>query len=163
LLAVSAPASAHVTIPDGSQIPAGSTSTIHLRVPHGCQGEPTDTLEVQLPGGIVAAQPEYVPGWAVEVESVESVPYEHFGETLTERVGVIRWSGGDLPDFAYYDFGIRATFLLDAGTELRIPVVQRCGELEEAWIEVPEEGQDPEELELPAPTIIIADAQVTPE
>ena len=46
---------------------------------------------------------------------VESEPYERFGETLTERVGVIRWSGGDLPDLAFYDFGVRATFLLDRG------------------------------------------------
>ena len=35
---------------------------------------------------------------------VESEPYERFGETLTERVGVVRWSGGDLPHFAFYDF-----------------------------------------------------------
>lgn len=158
VLATAVPALGHVTIPDGGAVPSGASTEIHLRVPHGCGELPTDTLEVQLPDGIVAAQPAYVPGWEVEVEMVESEPYERFGETLTERVGVIRWSGGDLPNHAYYDFGVRATFLQEPGTEIPIPIVQRCGEEETAWIEVPAEGQDADELEHPAPTITIVEA-----
>jgi len=79
-------------------------------------------------------------------------------DRITERVGVIRWSGGSLPHEAYYDFGVRATFLLDAGQEVPIPVVQRCGADETAWIEIPAEGQDPDELEYPAPTVTIVEA-----
>jgi hypothetical protein len=154
-LVVAAPALGHVTVPDGSAIPSGGSSVIHLRVPHGCDGAATDTIEVQLPDGIVSAKPEYVPGWTLEVEMVESAPYDEFGTTRTERVGVIRWSGGDLPDHAFYDFGIRATFLLDPGTTVAIPVVQRCGDAETAWIEPVVEGQP--EPEHPAPTITIGD------
>jgi uncharacterized protein YcnI len=106
----------------------------------------------------VAAQPAYVPGWQIETELIESEPYERFGETLTERVGVIRWSGGSLPPDAYYDFGVRATFLLDAGQEVAIPVVQRCGDAETAWIEIPSEGQSRDDLEHPAPTVTIVEA-----
>jgi uncharacterized protein YcnI len=129
---------------------------IHLRVPHGCEGAATDTLEVQIPDGVVSAQPEYVPGWTIETEMVESEPYERFGETLTERVGVIRWIGGELPDAAFYDFAIRATFLGDEGTTLAFPTLQRCGELEEAWIEPVVEGEA--EREFPTPVVAIGAA-----
>ena len=154
-VAFAAPAMGHVTVPEGT-VPAGSTALVHFRIGHGCDGLPVDTVEIQLPDGIVAAQPEYIPGWTLEVEMVESEPYERFGETLTERVGVIRWSGGDLPDVAFYDFGVHATFLLDAGTVVGVPVVQRCGEAEIAWIEPVVEGQP--EAEHPNPTITITEA-----
>jgi uncharacterized protein YcnI len=152
LAALAAPAAAHVTIPEG-EVHAGSTAVIHFRVGHGCDGAPTDTVELQLPDGVVAGQPEYLPGWTAEVEMVESEPYERFGETFTERAGVIRWSGGDLPDFAFYDFAVRATFLVDPGTVLAIPVVQRCGDAELAWIEPIVDGQP--EPEHPAPTLTV--------
>jgi uncharacterized protein YcnI len=151
-VAVALPAAAHITIPE-SGVPAGGSAVIHFRVPHGCEGAATDTIEVQLPDGVVSGQPEYIPGWTVETEMVESEPYERFGETLTERVGVIRWSGGSLPDLAYLDFGVRATFLADEGAVIAFPVVQRCGDAEEAWIEPTVEGE--EEPEFPAPTVTV--------
>lgn len=154
-LAVALPASAHVTSPDGANVPSGGSAVVHFRVPHGCDGAATDTIELQLPDGVVSAKPEYVPGWTLEVETVASEPYDEFGTTKTERVGVIRWSGGDLPDFAFYDFGVRATFLADPGTVLAFPVVQKCGDAEVAWIEPMVEGQP--EPEHPAPTITIGD------
>ena len=154
-LAVAAPAMAHVSVPEG-EVHSGSTAVIHFRVPHGCDEANTDTIELQLPDGVVGAPPEYVPGWTLEIEMVESAPYERFGETLTERVGVIRWSGGDLPHFAFYDFGVRATFLVDPGTVLAFPIVQRCGDAEIAWIEPVVEGQ--EEPEHPTPTVTVVEA-----
>jgi uncharacterized protein YcnI len=158
LLLAAAPASAHVTVPDGGGIPSGSSATIHLDVPHGCEGQPTDTIEVQLPDGVVGAKAEWSSGWTVEAETVTAEPYTLYGTEYTERVGVIRWTGGPLPDDQYYDFGIQATFLADPG-ELVIPVVQRCGDLEEAWIEVPAEGQTEDDLEHPAPTVTILAAE----
>jgi uncharacterized protein YcnI len=154
-LAIAFPVLGHVSIPEG-EVPSGASAVIHLRVPHGCDGASTDTVEVQVPDGVVSAQPEYVPGWTVETEMVESEPYERFGETLTERVGVIRWSGGDLPDSAYYDFGLRATFLVEPGTTLAFPTVQRCGDAETAWIEPIVEGEP--EPEQPAPTVSVGEA-----
>ena len=119
-------------VPDGAACPPAAAPWSHFRVPHGCDGAPTDTIELQLPDGVVSAKPEYVPGWTLEVETVASEPYDEFGTTKTERVGVIRWSGGDLPDLAFYDFGVRATFLADPGTVLAFPVVQKCGDAEVA-------------------------------
>jgi uncharacterized protein YcnI len=159
-LTVALPASAHITIPE-AEVTSGATAEIHLRVPHGCDGAATDTVEVQLPAGVVVAQPEFIPGWTVETDLVESEPYERFGETLTERVGVIRWSGGDLPDLAYLDFGIRAQFLAEPGTVVALAVVQPCGDLEEAWIEPIVEGEP--EPESPAPTVAVVAPVEAPE
>jgi uncharacterized protein YcnI len=154
-VALAAPTLGHVSIAEG-EVGSGSTSVIHLRVPHGCEGASTDTIEVRVPDGVVGAQPEYVPGWTVETETIASEPYERFGETLTERVGVVRWSGGDLPAAAFYDFGLRATFLVEEGATLAFPVLQRCGDAEEAWIEPTVEGEA--EPEFPTPTIAVAAA-----
>jgi uncharacterized protein YcnI len=154
-MAFVAPVMGHISIPEG-EVPSGVSSVIHLRVPHGCEGASTDTVEVQIPDGVVNAQPEYIPGWTIETEVVESEPYERFGETLTERVGVVRWSGGDLPDSAYYDFGIHAAILVEPGTTLAFPVLQRCGDVEVAWIEPTIEGDA--EPEHPAPTVTVGDA-----
>jgi periplasmic copper chaperone A len=156
IAAIAAPAAAHVTVPDGSDVHSGGSAVIHFRVPHGCDGAATDTISVQLPDGVVSAKAEYVPGWDLAFETVASDPYDEFGTTKTERVGVITWSGGDLPDGAFYDFGIRATFLQDPGTVVAFPVVQKCGDVEVAWIEPTVEGQP--EPEHPAPTVTVGDA-----
>lgn len=154
IAAIAAPAAAHVSVPEGD-VHSGSSAVIHFRVPHGCDGAATDTVEIQLPEGVVSALPEYVPGWALETEMVPSEPYDEFGTTKTERVGVIRWSGGDLPDHSFYDFGVRAKFLSEPGTVLAFPVVQRCGDVEVAWIEPVVEGQ--EEPEHPTPTVTVVE------
>jgi uncharacterized protein YcnI len=154
LLAITAlPVAAHVTIVDGSSVPAGGSAVIYFRLPHGCDGQPVNALSVQLPEGIVGAKPEAIAGWTTTTEMVPA-DYELFGTQYTERVGTIRWEGGPLPDDEFLDFGMRATFQLEPG-EYPIPVVQECGASSEAWIEVPAEGQSEDDLEHPAPTITV--------
>jgi uncharacterized protein YcnI len=154
LLAIAVPASAHVIVAEEEVVGGGEGAVIHFRVPHGCEGAATDAIEVQIPEGIIGVTPEAVPGWTVETESVETEPYELYGSTLTERVSVVRWSGGTLPDHQFLDFGMSAIFP-ENPTELTFPIVQHCGADELAWIELPEAGQDPEELEHPAPTLTV--------
>ncbi len=117
LLAGTATAFGHVESPDGDAIPSGSTALVHFRVPHGCEGAATTGLELQLPDGVVGAKPEQIAGWTVETEMVESDPYSLFGTEYTERVGVVGWSGGELPDEAFLDFGVLATFLGEPGED----------------------------------------------
>src|SRR5262245_5182379 len=114
LLALSVPVSAHVTIPEGQVPGGGEGAVIHLRVPHGCEGAPTDSIEVQIPTGVIGVTPEAVPGWTVETETEATDPYELYGTTLTERTSVVRWTGGSLADHQYLDFGIDAIFPEDA-------------------------------------------------
>src|SRR5690606_39611635 len=54
-------------------------------------------------------------------------------------------------------FQIRATIYGDEGDAVFFPVVQRCGDTEHAWIAIPADGQDPHDLEEPAPGLTIAE------
>jgi hypothetical protein len=61
--------------------------------------------------------------------------------------------------------GLRDAFVLSlqvpedaAGTVLYFPTIQECEDGETAWIELPEAGQDGEELEAPAPGIAVVAA-----
>ena len=47
-----------------------------------------------------------------------------------------------------------------AGTTLYFPTIQTCEEGETAWIEIPAEGQDRDDLESPAPGVAVVDAEV---
>lgn len=156
LFAMALPVAAHITIPDGAVVPSGGSAVISFRVPHGCGGEPTTAISVQLPDGVVGAKPESVAGWTATTEMVPA-EYELFGTKYTERVGTIRWEGGPLSDAEFKDFAVRATFQMDPG-EYPIPVVQECGQTTESWIEVPAAGQTEDDLELPAPTITVVAA-----
>jgi uncharacterized protein YcnI len=58
--------------------------------------------------------------------------------------------------------GFRDTFELSvsipedaAGTTIYFPTIQSCVDGESPWIEIPAEGQDPEELESPAPGVAV--------
>ena len=46
----------------------------------------------------------------------------------------------------------------DASGTLYFPTVQTCEDGEAGWIEIPAEGQDPEELELPSPSVAVVAA-----
>jgi uncharacterized protein YcnI len=152
LLAGAAPAAAFPFIPDGDAVESGTRQVIHVRVPSGCSGQPTDRIEVNIPEGVLAVSPEAVVGWTTELERVTTEPYDLFGQTLTERVAVVRWSGGVLPADQFQDFGIDALFRVEPG-DLVFPVIQGCGETEVAWTEPPVEGQDPTDTSLSAPTV----------
>ena len=158
LLVAALPVGAHATFPDGSDIPQGGDgAVIHIRVPHGCNGAPTDTVSVQLPDGVINAKPEALAGWKVSTDRVASAPYTLWGTEYTDRVGVITWSGGSLPATEFLDFGISAIFTMEPG-EYTVPVTQQCGSESVAWIEIPAAGQTEDDLEHPAPTITVVTA-----
>ncbi|MDQ4055172.1 MAG: YcnI family protein [Actinomycetota bacterium] len=156
-----APASAHVTITP-SDTTAGAYTVLTVSVGHGCEGSPTTALDIQIPEQILSVTPTVLPGWEVEKKMVQldqPVDDAH-GTTVTERVGqVVYTADRPLPD------GYRAAMELSlqlpdaAGDTLTFPVVQRCAEGETAWTETAAEGQDPEQLERPAPTVTITDAE----
>lgn len=155
LVAFAVPAFAHVAT-DPSSVEAGASARVGFRIPHGCEGAPTDTVEIQIPEGVISVKPQFKAGWTVEVEQVDTAPYELWGKTLTTRVGVVRWSGGSLPDNQFDDFAISAKMPDAAGTTLAFPVVQKCGTAQNAWVEpMNADGSEPEH---PAPTLEIVAA-----
>ncbi len=145
-------AQAHVTL-ETSEAPVGSTYKAVLRVPHGCEGEATRKLRVQIPEGMIAVKPMPKAGWALEtVTGAYAQPYDYYGSEIAEGVKEIVWTG-ELPDAYYDEFVFRGTLAagLEPGSELHFPVVQECADKAERWIEIPAAGQDPDSLEAPAP------------
>lgn len=138
-------ASAHATVQlYGSSATAGGYGVMFIRIGHGCAKAATDTVEVSIPAGFGSVRPQQMPGWNAE--------------TIKNAEGVttgVRWTGGSLPDAQFADFGVSVKYPATAGT-YAIPVVQRCGAAEEAWIQIPAAGQDSHSLKYPAPTVKVA-------
>jgi uncharacterized protein YcnI len=145
LLGGASVASAHASIPSDDLTAAGY-GHIAIRVPHGCEGLPTNIVEVQIPDGFTAIKPQAKAGWTVETEMVTlAEPIEMHGNTITERVGVIRWSGGNLADDQFDDFGISLKAPDAAGTVAEFPTIQYCGDASVAWI-----GEDAPSIDIVA-------------
>ncbi|WP_230534378.1 DUF1775 domain-containing protein [Microvirga roseola] len=164
LIALSSSALAHVTF-ETAQATPNSTHKAVLRVPHGCEGQPTLKVRVRIPEGIVAVKPMPKPGWALETAKGSYVrAYQVHGETVSEGVTDIVWSGS-LDDGHYDEFVFQAHFTdaYQPGATVYFPVVQECAKGVAEWIEVPASGQDPHSLKAPAPGIkILAAAHASP-
>ena len=78
-------------------------------VGHGCEGAATVAVRVQIPDGVVSVKPMPKPGWQLEtrVEPYSQPVEAAHGETYTEGVREIAWSGGNLPDDWYDVFSFR--------------------------------------------------------
>lgn len=134
-----------VKFPDREYVPAGLTAVVHLRVASGCDGAPTDALQVSIPDSLSGVVAEAIPGWTVETDTVAMDPDSDSDSDPKERVSTIRWTGGTLPDGQFVDFGFRARFPDEVGAVLTFPVIQTCGSVQLDWTE--SEGR------LTAPTI----------
>lgn len=163
-LAVSAVAgtvSAHIEISDGDAV-AGSSSLLTFQVGHGCDGSPTTEVRIQMPESVNSVTPTRNPFWTVDkvTEALDEPITDSHGNEVTERVTEVVYTATDpLPD------GSRDTFVLAvpipedaAGETLYFPTIQTCEVGETAWIEIPAEGQDEDDLEAPAPGIVVSEA-----
>ena len=155
-----APAAAHVT-GTPSVANAGAFTILTMGVPHGCDGSPTTEVEFQVPGSVVSVTPTRNPLYDVEVniQQLDEPLTDAHGNEITERVGSIVYTAKTpLPD------GQRDTFELSfqvpdvAGETLAFPTIQTCERGRTDWVEVPEAGQDEEELEHPAPAFEVLPA-----
>lgn len=147
---------AHATFENG-EAHQGSAYKAVLRVPHGCDGEATLKVRVQIPEGVIAVKPMPKAGWTLEiVTGAYEKEYDYYGTKLTEGVKELVWTG-ELPDAYYDEFVFRGT-ITDAfavGSTVYFPTVQECATKAERWIEIPAEGQDPDSLEGPAPGVTV--------
>jgi uncharacterized protein YcnI len=155
-LVASPVALAHVTA-NPAEAPTDSFAMIAFRVPHGCDESPTTSLTIQIPPGVTSVAPQAVPGWEVSVvEGPLAEPVESHGETITEGVTEVTWTGGPLDPHQFTDFGLSMKLPNAEGETLHFPAVQTCEEGETRWIQLPVEGEpEPEE---PAPALLLTAA-----
>ncbi len=146
-LAIGAPlaASAHVHVtPETAS--AGSTETLTFSFSHGCDGSPTTALAVDIPEGVGNATPVVQGGWTITRElGSDGVPTR-----------VVYTADTPVED------GLKATVSMDvlftegtADTTLAFPVTQTCAEGETAWTQIAEDGEDPHDLDAPAPLVAV--------
>jgi uncharacterized protein YcnI len=154
LLLIAGPAWAHVTVSPEEAAP-DSFATLNFQVPHGCDGSATVSLSVQIPAGVVSVKPQVKPGWEITIEEgTLPEPVDYFGETLTEGVLSVTWTGGPLEDHYMDMFGMSVKLPNTEGPVF-FPAIQTCEQGETAWIQIPAEGQTEEDLEEPAPSMVL--------
>lgn len=161
-LVVGAPfAAAHVGIENGP-VAADSYAVITFSVPHGCDDSPTTVIRINLPENVPTVTPTVNPGWEVATtkEALDTPIDLGEGRTLTERMTEVTYTAKTPLDPHLRDaFQLSVHIPADAaGTSLVFPVVQECVEGSTAWTMVAEEGQDPHELESPAPSVEVVAA-----
>lgn len=153
-------AAAHVTVTP-TTTEAGGYTVLTFSVPHGCEGSPTTKLAIQMPEEIPQVTPTVNPGWTVKkvTEQLDEPLTDAHGNELTERVSQVVYTAKQpLPDGFRDSLELSLQLPDAAGETLAFPVVQSCVKGETGWVETAAEGQDPHELDAPAPTVIITPA-----
>ena len=147
-------AAAHITAsPD--QAEADSWFRTALRVSHGCEGTPTIAVRVKMPDGVLSVRPQMKPGWEISITMRKlDEPIEGPHGTVTEVVDEVAWRGGPLPDAYFDEFGLSMRLPAEPAT-LYFPTVQECEEGVHRWIEIPQAGEVWDDLEEPAPYVIV--------
>src|SRR4051812_44379118 len=127
VIAVATTALAHSTL-ETTQAPPNSTYKGVVRVPHGCKGEATRTLRVEIPETVIDVRPMPKAGWTLTTaRGAYAKSYDLYGKAIAEGVKEIVWSGGELPDTFYDEFIFRARIRAEAaGKTLAFQVVQEC-------------------------------------
>lgn len=159
-LAVAGTASAHVS-PVDSEAAAGSYTIVYLKVPHGCDGEATNKVEIQVPAGVDEVTPVVVPGWkaAVATEKLATPTTDEEGTEVTERDSSVTWTaeaGNELPDHQLQLFGLSLQVPDQVGETLYFKTIQTCASGTAEWIQ--EWDGTGEEPDKPAPSVKIVAA-----
>jgi uncharacterized protein YcnI/copper(I)-binding protein len=158
LLATSA--QAHVSLEkDEAQI--GKSYKAVLKVPHGCDGEPTVAVTLDVPEGYIGVKPMPKAGWKTETKRGDYAANYAFyhGAVLKDGVTSVTWSGGELPDDFYDEFVVNGFVARELKPgPLYFKVLQKCAKGEMSWSEIPAEGVDPHSLKSPAASLTLVAA-----
>jgi uncharacterized protein YcnI len=144
----------HATL-EQKEAELGSTYKGVIRIGHGCDGQPTLKVRVEIPEGVISVKPMPKAGWKLETETGPyAKTYEYYGKTLSEGVKQITWTGS-LKHEHYDEFIFRAKLhkTLAPDQTLYFKTTQECGAGENAWIEIPADGQNSHDLKRPAPGV----------
>ncbi|MFC0625677.1 YcnI family copper-binding membrane protein [Kribbella deserti] len=161
LLFTAGTASAHVGVTPNTTA-AGAYSVLTFAVPHGCDGSGTTKVSIKIPEQFASVTPTVNPNWQVQKVMVKlATPIkDSHGNEVTERVGeVVYTAKTPLPDGYRDTFQLQAKLPEKVGETLVFPTVQTCQKGETAWVEVPKDGKTEDDLEAPAPSIVVTAAE----
>ncbi|GAB3853768.1 YcnI family copper-binding membrane protein [Dactylosporangium cerinum] len=153
------PASAHVTVTP-STTTAGAHAVLQFSVGHGCGNSPTTKITIQIPPQITSVTPTRTALWKVtkQTETVDPPVVDPHGNKIVQRVASVTFSTETpLPDGYREVFELSVQLPEAKGTKLVFPTIQTCEQGESAWIEVAQDGQNVDQLELPAPSFVVSE------
>lgn len=162
VLAVSAPAFAHVSVQPEGEAAKGGYAVVDFKVPNERDDASTNKVEVNFPTDhpLASVMPQPLDGWAVKVtKSKLAKPLTMHGEKISEAVSKVTWTAtgkGIEPGF-FQKFPLSVGALPEDTDELVFKAIQTYDNKEVVrWIEPQQEGQ--EEPENPAPVLTLSDA-----
>ena len=141
VLGLASAAQAHVVVQPATAAP-GATETLNFMVGHGCSGQPTTALRVEMPKSVSEVAPQPKAGWTLTVE------------TLPGGGRAVSWRDGG-PLIKADSFPVRVRMPRDRAA-VAFVAVQSCGATQVRWDE-PVEAVRPKPAH-PAPTVTLAAA-----
>lgn len=157
LLALAAPASAHVTVQPG-QAEQGGYAGVTFRVPNENDTAGTTKLEINLPEDkpLTSVRTRPLAGWTAVIEKRPlATPITSHGKQITEAVAKVTWTadpGVRINPGQYEDFEVSMGQLPTDTDKLVFKALQTYDNGDVArWIDVP--GADGKEPAKPAPTL----------
>ena len=153
LTALAGTAQAHAVLETRSA-PAGTSYKAVVIVGHGCDGQSTHTVRVQIPAGLRGAKPMPKAGWdlAIRKEAL-ATPYKSHGKDVTEDTVEVTWTARGpefhLPDGAFDEFILRGQLPSTPGP-LWFKIQQRCPSGVLDWSDIPAVGTSTLGIKSPA-------------
>ncbi|GJJ78056.1 hypothetical protein EMPS_10415 [Entomortierella parvispora] len=150
---------AHVTANPSVAVSGGYFQS-NFRVPHGCDGNATDSVTVEIPKGVSGVKPKATVPWITNINMVPlDTPITTPTGTINTTVGSITWSGGNLLDSYYEDFGLQFKLPVMEGP-LYWSVYQHCTNgAWNNWTNIPDASG--KTAGFPAAVITVANATTT--
>ncbi|MFF4731030.1 YcnI family protein [Streptomyces mirabilis] len=162
VLAVSAPAFAHVSVQPEGEAAKGGYAVVDFKVPNERDDASTNKVEVNFPTDhpLASVMPQPLDGWSVKVTKTKlAKPLTLHGEKISEAVSKVTWTAtgkGIEPGF-FQKFPLSVGALPEDTDELVFKAIQTYDNKEVVrWIEPQQEGQ--EEPENPAPVLTLSAA-----
>ncbi|MER5660869.1 YcnI family copper-binding membrane protein [Streptomyces mirabilis] len=162
VLAVSAPAFAHVSVQPEGEAAKGGYAVVDFKVPNERDNASTNKVEVNFPTDhpLASVMPQPLDGWSVKVTKTKlAKPLTMHGEKISEAVSKVTWTAtgkGIEPGF-FQKFPLSVGALPEDTDQLVFKAIQTYDNKEVVrWIEPQQEGQ--EEPENPAPVLTLSAA-----
>ncbi|MGW0942777.1 YcnI family copper-binding membrane protein [Streptomyces sp. NPDC002623] len=162
VLALSAPAFAHVSVAAEGTAAKGGYAVVDFKVPNERDNASTTKLEVTFPTDhpLASALPEPINGWTIVVTKAKlAKPLTVHGKQISEAVSKITWTatGKGIEAGFFQKFPVSVGALPEDADELVFKAIQTYSNKEVVrWIEVQEDGA--EEPENPAPVLALTAA-----